>query len=432
MPIIPTPGSNQPPVAPAVPIDQQTVAPAADATPNFDGQAYAGGQQTGHVEFSEEQLRAAAGELGLNFDVMNAEEHEFVAMFARGALGSTPPAVEGDINNDPIVLPDGTTVDPTTAPATEPAATQEPGAEGAGVGSAPIEPEGGGVPVTPVPPVTSPEQAVAGGAPGAPVFEIPSPLPPASPAPAQQQAPVQQAPETMVQLQNGQMVPLWYAQQLAAQQQAPVAPPALPQQIPGQPFIPPTTPPAGYTTPFGTEYVDERAGAEIQQLRGEFQQTISMMQQQQQMEQQRQQALHAQAIDQAIIETTSGYGNARGLTPQESEALLSTATQMGALGMYSQMYPGDPRRAVGAALEMTYWITPEMRQREVDRTIEQQRSEIAETERKKATAGATVSSSGSVPRTAPARPANRAEADKGIVAMIEADLASQNGGVTRR
>lgn len=404
-------GSQPDPAAPHVPMN-----PASNnaGTSGIDFQTASPGEPT------EDDLRVAADNLGLPYDTMTDDDREFLRTFASGALASLTPTADPDnplIPGDPADAP--TTPDPAATPDPD-AAALETGADGAGVGSAPDEPGSGGTGASPDESAAASSQPVVAPA-GSPTFEIPSALPPAPPA-APESSPQQ---EPLVVLPNGNMVPLSIAQQLLApgpqgqQAQPGYAPPnTLPP--PASPYAPQPT--QQFPTPFGTEYVDERAGSEIQGL----QQRLDQMQMQQQAENERQVALHRQSLQTAISETTTGYAAARGLTQDQADQLLDTAARLNFLGSYGQIHPNDPRRAVGAALEAAYWIDPAFRQHEIDRQLETQRAADAEVDKKRAIASSTSSTSGSVPRTAPnGPPRNRNEADAGIVAMIEADPAYQ-------
>jgi hypothetical protein len=115
----------------------------------------------------------------------------------------------------------------------------------------------------------------------------------------------------------------------------------------------------------------------------------------------------------------------RGLDDAQAEALLTSVNELGLLNVYGKMYEGDPRSAIAASLEAVYWGTPAYRDAEFQRFHAEQLAANKPIEDKKAAGGAIATSPGSVPRTAPSAPANRQQADAGMVAMIEQAM---NGG----
>lgn len=383
---------------------------------------------------------ATAEALGLNPHAMGADEWDFVRVFQAGGLASIAP--DGDPDNPLIPGEDapvaGTPIPP-QVPTTQPTVDAPPPTAGADdrVGPA-TTPEGGVQPViddlSPVAPSpTAPESLET---PGRPAFQIPNTLPPAPEAPDPftlgTPAPLQ---PNLVQLPDGSIVTLetYQALQAAVQQQQPFA-----QQQPTPPYVAPnpSAPPAPMTppgfvpnawSPTPGEYVDERAQFEIEAMRAQQAQMQAQMQAVLEM----QQANTKQSIDVAVEETLQGYAGARGITYEQADDLLSQAVRLGLVGVYSQQFPGDPRRAVAAAVENVYWNTPEYRRLEAQRELEAERQANEETERKKAFAGQTTGTPGSAPRTA--APANTAAgAMQGMVAMIEADSAYQAQQAQRR
>ena len=180
-------------------------------------------------------------------------------------------------------------------------------------------------------------------------------------------------------------------------------------------------------SPTPGEYVDERAQYEIEVMRAQQAQMAAQMAAMVEM----QQANTKQSIDVAVEETLQGYAGARQITYEQADDLLQQAVRLGLVGVYSQQFPGDPRRAVAAAVENVYWNTPEYRRLEAQRELEAERVQNEETERKKAFAGQTTGTPGSAPRTA--APTNTPEGrTQGMVAMIEADAAYQAQQAQRR
>ena len=380
---------------------------------------------------------AAAEALGLNPNAMGADEWDFVRVFQSGGLASL--AADGDPEN-PLIpgeeAPLAGTPIPPQVPTTQPTLDAPPPTAGADdrVGPA-TTPEGGapqviGDPQPVAPSPTDPETVVT---PGRPEFQIPSTLLPAieDPKPTAP-APLQ---PNLVQLPDGSIVTVetYQALQAAAQQQQPFA-----QQQPTPPYVapPPSAPPASMTppgfvpnawSPTPGEYVDERAQYEIEAMRAQQAQMAAQVEAMTLA----QQANTRQAINVAVEETLQGYAGARGITYEQADELLSQATRLGLVGVYSQHFPGDPRRAVAAAVENVYWNTPEYRKLEAQRELEAERQLNDETERKKAFAGQTTGTPGSAPRVA--TPASTPEGrTQGMVAMIEADAAYQAQQAQRR
>jgi len=378
----------------------------------------------------EERLRAAADHLGLNYDRATPDELEFLDVFAGGGLASLQP--EADPENP--LIPGEVPAPPAPAPALTPTDDVPPPPTGADdrVGPA-TTPGSGGEGGTDAPPAvtSSPTAPESLETPGRPAFQIPSPL---LPAPAPVETPPAAAPElppNTVQLPDGSIVTFETYQQIVAAQQAQQArqfgqapAPAMPPNPWEQPPVPPV-PNAWSPTP--GEFVDERAAWEIAQLRQEQQQLAA--QTAAALEVQR--GIQQQGIDNAVEETVVGYAGARGLSYEQTNGLLDDAIRLGLVGVYAQHFPGDPRRAVAAAIENVYNNSPEMRELEIQRQVEARRTADLEVERKRALAGQTAPIPGSAPRVAqPAR--TRAEADAGIAAMIEADPAYQSNQAQRR
>ena len=380
---------------------------------------------------------ATAEALGLNPNAMGADEWDFVRVFQAGGLASL--AADGDPENPLIPGEDapvaGTPIPP-QVPTTQPTVDAPPPTAGADdrVGPA-TTPEGGAPQVIddPQPVAPSPTDPETLETPGRPAFQIPSTLPPAVEVPEPQQpAPLQ---PNLVQLPDGSVVTVETYQALIAaqQQQQPFA-----QQQPTPPYVaPPTSAPPAPMTPPGYvpnawsstpgEYVDERAQYEIEVMRAQQAQMAAQMAAMVEM----QQANTKQSIDVAVEETLQGYAGARQITYEQADDLLQQAVRLGLVGVYSQQFPGDPRRAVAAAVENVYWNTPEYRRLEAQRELEAERVQNEETERKKAFAGQTTGTPGSAPRTA--APANTPEGrTQGMVAMIEADSAYQAQQAQRR
>lgn len=406
-------GTPIPPATTDPIIDMQTPAPSHD------------GPSAADIEVAES--------LGLNPHAMGADEWEFVRVFQGGGLASIEP--DGDPEN-PLIPGETGPLEGTPIPPTIPTTTSTPDAPppeaGAEAGRAGEAPDGGGS--TEAPAATSPTAPETLETPGRPAFQIPSTLP-AEPEP-------QSTPDTqgvvqpnLVQLPDGSIVTVeTYQALLAAQQQNQ---PFAQQQPTPQYVAPPTSAPPAQMTPPGFvpnawsptpgEYVDERAQFEIEAVRA--QQQAMQLQMAAVLEQQH--ANTRQALDVAVEETVQGYAGARELSYEQTDALLQTATRLGLVGVYSQQFPGDPRRAIAAAIENVYWNTPEYREREVQRDLEAAREANAEVERKKAFAGQTTGTPGSAPRVA--APANTPEArTQGMVAMIEADPAYQAQQASRR
>lgn len=406
---------------------------------------------TGAYTPSAEDI-ATAESLGLNPHAMGPDEWEFVQVFNTGGLDSLAPDADPE---NPLIPGEGAPVTTPLVPTTQPTADAPPPAPGADsrVGPA-TTPDGTIVPVTDdgsggATSTTAPESIAT---PGRPAFEIPNPIPPA-PAPPEPTAP--QLQPGLVALPDGSLVTLeTYNAIVAAQQQqqpfaqqqpqpwngpnpqAPPVPPT-PQQHPLG-YQPPVQPQPGFVpnawAPTPGEYVDERAAYEIERMRAEqaqLQQALQQTQLQTAAALEAHQANSRQAIDVAVEETLHGYAGARGLTYEQADDLLKDATRLGIVGVYSQQFPGDPRRAVAAAIENMYNNTPEYRQLELQRQMEAERESNAEVERKKAFAGQTTGTPGSVPRAA-APAGTQAEANAGIVALIEADPAFQAQQAQRR
>lgn len=356
----------------------------------------------------ETELRTAAESLGLNYDRISSDEREFLDTFVHGGLSSLTPEADPD---NPLI-PGDSTATPTQPDPAEPTgvATAEPGAEDR-VGPSDSPEDGELAPTVGTEPAVPSPEAIA--TPGLPEFVIPSTLPPPAPTQTETPPPVEPVGEPLVMLPDGQMVTIAQAQAYVAAQQASM-------QQPPAPVAPPVVPNAWADG----AYVDERAGAEL----GQMQQTLAQIQAQQQQLAAQSAAtaeynrnIQRQAIDQAIVETTMGYAQAKGITVEQAQTMLDQAAELGIVGAYSNLYPGDPRRAVAASIENVYNNTPEMRALEIQREVERQREANADVDRKRALAGQTVSAPGSVPR-APAPARTRAERDAGMVAMIEADM----------
>ncbi len=349
--------------------------------------------QPAHTPGNEDRLRTAAERLGWNYDNLASEELAFLDAFEGGGLDSLQP--EADPENP--LIPGEASPDPAPTEDDEGVPPPAAGAEESGRADA-TTPDSGEQTLTEEGAPAATSQGIV--TPGLPAFDIPPTLPPAQAPP-----PAAEEPQ-MVQLQDGSIVTLETYQQMLAQQQAYEA--AQQQQPPAQ------VPNAWTTTP--GEYVDERAALEIAAL----QERVEQINQQTYVAMQQQRSIQEQAIEQAVAETKVGYGQARGLSPEQVESLFDAALQLQIVGVYAQQYPGDPRRAVAAAMENVYWQTPELRDLEIQRRVEEQRVQNAEVDRKKALAGQTVSPTGSVPRVA-APPKNEQERMAGMSAMIEAD-----------
>lgn len=411
-------------VEPGTPESDPTTPPAAPFDPLAVGQASGTDFQTEApvtTEQNEDRLRAAAAKLGMDFENATPDELAFYEVFAGGGLDS----LQADADADNPLIP-GESAAPDNAPTTPTADAPSPDAGGdARVGPATTPDGGGQVPNAGDQSTTTSQQTPESiPTPGLPAFEIPSTLPPAMVAPdpgaiaaVPEPAPL---PQNYVQLADGSVVTVeTYQAMVAAQQQQP-APQATPAPVPN----------AWATTP--GEWVDERAQQEFGAVQQQLAQFQAQQAQQQaildaQLEQQRQNRI--QSINLAASETLAGYMAHKGITQEQADNLMDNALRLGLVGNYSQLYPDDPRRAVAASLENMYWQTPELRDLEVSRRVEQQRQANSDIERKRALAGQTVSTPGSVPRTqAPAR--NASERDAGMVAMIEADptyVSRQNG-----
>lgn len=385
-----------------------------------------------HREAGDAALRAAATELGFDFDSMSSDDREFVELFHNGALAALPndtadpenPLIPGnrfeaEQENAPVPtsVPDpasGSDPDPTTASPAGP--TTDDGA-GSGVRTGDAASAGA--------PALKPSQAAPSGAPA-----------------------VQPSDDQYVAMDFGQgpvMVPVAYAQQaiLEAQQnqltpeeinfvnawRQGLVQPSITDPRTGAPTTPPqpspTFPPAAPPQPQGQlglpareEWADPAAYDAIAYL----------TQQQQAQGQLVQQWLDAQTrekqaeIDRSIQTAASNFAtNHDDLSPQDIYALFQHATQFNMLAGYAQHYPGNPVGAVEAALENALWSHPQYRERAIQARYAAEIAETAEVEAKKAAAAGLVSSAGTQPRVS-APPRTEQERMMAMAAAIEADM----------
>lgn len=364
---------------------------------------------------------AIAKELELDPAQLSADDKDFVQIFRDAEAEGQAQTLEQllaagpETSLIPTATPEPVTPDPTAA--VSPTTT---GADGSVSGTTPDAADAGALSsgdapanLTPVPEgLASPLPLGLGAFPGAPPVGAPA-VP--DPAPATPQ---------MVQLSDGTVVPIEYARQMLEAQLRPPAQvpqpqptfPAAPQQSPEQIPVPGAFNPDDYLDP-------QLAAVAFQQ-----QQQIAQMHASQR-------ALTEQLVERNQRESLQGmsagveaFQKARGVNDAERDYLINLASMNGTYQAYiNGPYSGDPKSAAEAAMEASYWQVPELREREIQRLIQEQAAAAIEVERKKALGGAIQSSSGSAPRTAStAPPANREEALQGMAAALERDMAGQN------
>ncbi len=342
----------------------------------------------------EDPIAAAAAAMGFDPATMDDNTRSFIEAMEAGQLDSLPPG--GDPDN-PLIPP----------PAEDDGATPSVDAEGVGVG---LDPDASG--------------ADGGSDTGTPAVATPAvddALPPTVPTQSQGEtvnvggveypiAVVQQV------LAQQQILTEQEINTLALMRQGLVAPTMVDPQT-GMPIVP-----AQQQQPQQQdEWLDPQAQAAFARL-NEQQQQIVMNQRQ----------LNEQALQQERIGIAAGlqagielFKSSKGLTDEQAETLLGSVNDLGLLDVYGRMYANDPRSAIAASLDAVYWNTPAYRDAELQRFHAEQVALNKPIEDKKAAGGSIASSPGSVPRTAPATPANRQQADAGMVAMIEQAM---NGG----
>lgn len=377
-----------------------------DTTPQPDPTAPVPPPLTTEVEppagATEEQVRAAAAELGLDYEHINADERDFLRVYVEGAehLQSAP---TDPITGEPILTP------------SEPAATEAASPDGATTGDAPVagtadassgggEPPSGGEPGAPGAPVTTtpPEPITIEGLGDFSVEELTRLV-----SLARDVRPDEI--DTLNRMRQG-LATVAYIDPQTGQ-------PTLPG---GVPF--PAAPQSAPVVDTGEEWVDPNAFAAVQDLRE------SMAQ----LDQQQRQLLEAtlqqqqQAVINALQVGVDEFAVDKGLTADEIGNLTLALERANTLPAYIAQFAGDPTSGVKAALEGTYWSSEAFRQREIQRAIAEHGAATQSAEEKKAAAQGLVTPSGSTPRV-PAAPRTRGEQDAAIVAMIEADLHGGNG-----
>lgn len=385
--------------APAEPqIDPQGTGALGNGTPDFD---------------------AIAQQLGLDPASLSDDDRTFVQFFEDGARAVDPNTAltleqlqqQGPTDSLIPTAPDDTT------PATDPTIS----ADGSVSGTTPDAQPGAEGNAAPAP--GTPAAAPAATSMSVPLSPTPAGI--ASPFPAG--VPVPGAPATpdvdLVDLGNGVTVPREYAlrmlevqmqQQQHPQPQGPQVPPTYPQgpqqgfPQPGTPAAPPQFDPQQFLDPELATYAHQQQ-EQLAALQLQHRALLEGLAERQQRE-----------TGNAMLIGVQDFQQARDITDEERNYLIDMASQNGTYrGFIEGIYIGDPRSAASAAMEATFWTIPALRDREIQKIVQQQAESAVETERKKALHGG-IQSTGTTPHTAPAIPAGDRNATlQGMAAEIE-------------
>lgn len=368
-------------------------------------------QGTGALGNETPDFDAIAQQLGLDPANMSDDDRTFAQIFENEARAVEPNTaltleqLQQQGPTDSLIPP--AAPDDTTPPAADPTIS----ADGSVSGTTPdAQPgAGSGDAATPAPGNLSPTPVGI----ASPFPNVPPPGPSAVPG----------EPD-LVDLGNGVTVPREYAlRMLEAQMAQQYQPPAQPQMPPTTPY--PVAPQQGFPAP-GTpgappqfdpnQFLDPELAAfaqkqqqELAQLQMAHRELLNGLAERQQRE-----------TGNAMLIGVQDFQEARDITDEERNYLIDMASQNGTYrGFIEGIYAGDPRSAASAAMEATFWTIPQLRDREIQKIVQQQAESAIEVERKKALHGG-LQSTGTTPHTAPAIPAgDRDAALQGMAAEIE-------------
>lgn len=363
---------------------------------------------SGNVSISEDQLRAGAAEMSLDYDTLNDEEREFVGTYVRAA--NTPDDGSYDPTNplipaSPTTAPDATDTTTTDDAASPEGAETVGGPEATGQGSVRAGDE-------------APGSGVDGGGEIPPVVPAPSPI--AAP-------PAVLVPDT-IRIEGMGDVPVGMVRQalglagsLTADELEVIARLRDGQQV--QSPITATTPTVPALPPV-EDWDDPNAAAAYVALHNQF----TELAQGQQLITQALMAEQERALATGLEHGADTFRDKFSLTDDDMIPLIAAVGDNNLLPAFATKFPGDPSSAVHAALEAVYWMDPNNRQRWLDGQVAAGQEASRTAEDKKNKQAAIVPTSGSTPRVAPPIPKTREGQLAGMATMIEADLNSNGAG----